>query len=394
MKDCSPVIGLVVLGGVCAAVWAVMTFGRGWFWRITPRLGPAEQPAAPGWQWPSVAAVVPARDEAELLPTTLASLLRQTYPGQLSVLLVDDHSEDGTGAVAASLKDAAGAAVGLRVLEAGDRPPGWTGKLWALQCGLREAADADFVLLTDADIQHPPDSLTRLVSQAQSGNYDVVSLMAKLRAVSPWERLLIPAFVYFFAMLYPFGWVNRPPVRHAAAAGGCMLVRRGVLDLAGGVGAVRQQVIDDVSLAQAMAGVGARLWLGHAAQVASIRPYRGFGELWGMVARSAFAQLRHSVLVLIGTVLGLLVVFVGPVGCLAAGLATGSGLVAGLGAAAWALMAVTYLPMQRYYGLGWWRAVTLPLAAVLYLAMTVDSARRHWLGVGVAWKGRHYGVLR
>lgn len=393
MPDSLPVIVFVVLVGVSAASWLVITLGRGWFWLTAPRLGRASG-AAPAGRWPSVAVVVPARDEADLLPATLPALLGQNYPGPVRVVLVDDHSEDGTGVLAESLADFARPGVTLEVRAADDRPPGWTGKLWALECGLRETAGAEFVLLTDADIRHPADSLIRLVSRAETGGYDVVSVMARLRAVSPWERLLVPAFVYFFALLYPFRWVNRPPARRAAAAGGCLLVRRRSLDAAGGVARVRQQVIDDVSLAQAMAGAGARLWLGYAEQVASIRASDRLAELWAMVARSAFAQLRYSAAALLATLLGLVLVFVVPVAGLTAGLAAGNGLVAGLGGGAWALMTITYLPMQRYYRLGWWRAVTLPLAAAMYLAMTVDSARRHWQGSGVAWKGRSYGVLR
>lgn len=401
------VMVLLALGSADAAVWLVMTLGRGWFWRTGPRL----RPVAALRRWPSVAVIVPARDEAEVLPATLPALLGQRYPGPVRVIVVDDHSGDGTAALARSLAggpgvsgdaagrraveasgSGAGAAIELQVVAAGNRPAGWTGKLWALQCGLGRAADADFVLFTDADICHAAGSLARLVSLAETGRYDAVSLMAKLRTGGPWERLLIPAFVYFFAMLYPFRWVNRRPVRHAAAAGGCILVRRSMLEATGGLAAVRQRVIDDVSFAQLLAAGGARLWLGHGEEVRSVRPYQGLGDLWAMVARSAFAQLRHSASALVGTVVGLSVVFVVPVVCLVAGVVASNATVAGLGGGAWALMALTYLPMQRYYRLGWWRAATLPVAAVLYLAMTVDSARRHWLGRGAAWKGRHYGA--
>lgn len=278
----------------------------------------------------------------------------------------------------------------VTVLRPPERPPGWVGKLWAVQHGVAAAGAADWVLLTDADVAHPPGSLRALVSAGEAARLDAVSLMARLRARSGWEQLLVPAFVYFFAMLYPFRWVDRPSPRHAAAAGGCLLVRRTALERAGGVEAVRDAVIDDVSLARALARAGGRLWLGFADDVVSVRPYDGLGGLWAMVARSAFTQLRHSTAALAGTVLGLSLVFLVPPVALATGLATGRWATAAGGGAAWALMAGTYLPMQRYYRLPAWRCLTLPVAAALYLGMTVDSARRHWTGRGASWKGRQY----
>lgn len=377
---------LTVVTCCSLAAWVVLAVGRGMFWLTRPRLPAAPPPAV----WPSVTVVVPARDEADVLPRTLPTLLAQRYPGPARVVLVDDHSSDGTGDLARALGGGGGGRPGLTVLRAPDRPDGWAGKLWAVSQGVAAAGGSDWLLLTDADIAHPPGSLAALVAAAEAAGVDQLSLMAKLRARSPWERLLVPAFVYFFAMLYPFGRVGRPPARRAAAAGGCVLVRSAALRAAGGVAAIRGAVIDDVSLAQAVARAGGRVWLGFADDVVSVRPYEGLGPLWHMVARSAFTQLRHSTLALVGTVIGLVLVFVAPPVGVALGLALGDPAAAATAGAAWVVMAATYLPMQRYYGLACWRAATLPVAATLYLAMTVDSARRHWTGRGAAWKGRSY----
>lgn len=382
-------LALTVLAAASLAAWVVLAVGRGMFWTTLPRLRPPT-PHTPPAAWPAVVVVVPARDEADVLPGSLPTVLAQEYPGPARVVLVDDQSTDGTGATAEALAARSGGTLPLTVLRAADRPPGWAGKLWALEQGLAEVRDEPWVLLTDADIAHPPGSLAALVAMAEAGGLDHVSLMARLRARSGWERLLVPAFVYFFAMLYPFRWVGRSPARHAAAAGGCVLTRTAALRAAGGVAAVRGAVIDDVALAQAVARAGGRVWLGFADDVASVRPYDSLASLWRMVARSAYTQLRCSPLALVGTVLGLALVFLVPPGVLAAGLATGATAAAAVAGAAWVVMALTYLPMQRYYGLGAWRAFTLPAAAVLYLGMTVDSARRHWTGQGAAWKGRQY----
>jgi hopene-associated glycosyltransferase HpnB len=269
------------------------------------------------------------------------------------------------------------------------------GKLWALHQGIERATASgppEWFLLTDADIEHPPDSLRRLVTAALAEQRDSVSLMARLRVVTRWERLIIPAFVYFFASLYPFKRVGRPG-RTAAAAGGCVLVRRTALEAAGGIAAVYDAVIDDVALARCLKRSGASIWLGLADDVRSVRPYPRLEDLWHMVARSAYTQLRRSLLLLIGTLIGLVLIYLGPLLALVLGLATGAGWMAAAGAVATAVMIATYVPMIRYYGLRWPWALTLPLAAAVYAAMTVDSARRHWRGRGVEWKGRQVGTL-
>ena len=356
---------------VAAWLWLALVWGR--FWRTDQRLPPRVRPDS----WPAVAVVVPARDEAAMLPRTLPTLLAQDYAGPLRVIVVDDGSVDATAMIAQSL--------GAEVVDAGDPPPGWTGKVNALHRGVQEVPDAEFVLFTDADIAHAPSSLTALVSR--SAGVDLLSQMARLRVDTVWERLIVPAFVYFFAMLYPFRWVNRPGSRTAAAAGGCSLVRRLTLERAGGLEAVRGAVIDDVAIARLIKRSGGRIWLGLGDFVDSVRPYPRLGDLWRMVARSAFSQLRYSAAVLIGTVLALAVVFVVPVAALA-----GGALAAILGGSAWLIMALTFVPMLRYYRQPAVLAVLLPFTAVLYTLMTLDSARRHWAGKGAAWKGRTYSL--
>ncbi|MEV4560279.1 glycosyltransferase [Kitasatospora sp. NPDC049285] len=370
---------------VSLAAWVWLAIGQGGFWRTDVRL---PRTGGEPERWPSVVAVVPARDEAEVLPESLPSLLAQEYPGPARVVLVDDHSADGTGGLAAAL--AGGGGLPLTVTTPPELPAGWTGKLWALRHGVALAGDAEWLLLTDADIAHRPGSLRALVAAGEANGLDLVSQMARLRVASGWERLIVPAFVYFFAQLYPFRWSNRPGARTAAAAGGCSLVRRTALERAGGVAAIRGAVIDDVSLARAVKRTGGRTWLGLAERVDSVRPYPGLAPLWRMVSRSAYAQLKHSPLLLAGTVLGLALVYLVPPVAAVAGLLTGSWGTAAAGLAAWALMAGTYLPMLRYYGQAPVAALALPFTALLYLLMTVDSAVQHWRGRGAAWKGRTY----
>ncbi|WP_225446944.1 glycosyltransferase [Streptacidiphilus sp. PB12-B1b] len=377
---------LVIIASLSLLSWLWLTFCQGWFWRTDVRL-----PSRSGAQGrPSVAVVVPARDEAEVLPLSLPSLLAQAYGGDARVILVDDGSSDGTGELAREL--AAGGGLPLTVTSPGEPPQGWTGKLWALRHGVELAGEVEYLLLTDADIAHGDRSLDELVAAAEAHGLDLVSQMARLRTETRWERLIVPAFVYFFAQLYPFRWSNRPGSRTAAAAGGCTLVRREALERAGGVAAIRGAVIDDVNLARLVKRGGGRTWLGLADRVDSVRPYPELAQLWRMVSRSAYAQLRHSVLLLAGTVLGLALVYLVPPVALAAGLATGDAPAAAVAGAAWALMALTYRPMLAYYGRPAAEALLLPFTAGLYLLMTVDSAVQHWRGRGAAWKGRTYGA--
>ncbi|MCF3107000.1 glycosyltransferase [Streptomyces roseoverticillatus] len=376
----------ITVGSLAAWLWLLL--GQGFFWRTDVRLPERRPPAA----WPPVAIVVPARDEAEVLPSSLPSLLAQDYPGKAEIFLVDDGSSDGTGELARALAAERGG-LPLTVASPGEPGPGWTGKLWAVRHGMalaRERTDATYLLLTDADIAHRPDSLRELVAAAESGGLDLVSQMARLRVATVWERLIVPAFVYFFAQLYPFRRINRPGARTTAAAGGCVLLRHDAAERAGVPDSIRQAVIDDVTLSRAVRRTGGRIWLGLADRVDSVRPYPGLGMLWRMVSRSAYAQLRHNPLLLAGTVAGLAVVYLAPPVAVVTGALTGEAVATAAGAAAWAIMAGTYVPMLRYYRQPLLLAPLLPFTALLYLLMTVDSAVQHYRGRGAAWKGRTY----
>jgi hopene-associated glycosyltransferase HpnB len=369
------------------AAWLWLLLGQGFFWRTDVRLPPRREPEA----WPSVCVVVPARDEAAVLPLSLPSLLAQDYPGRAEVFLVDDGSTDGTGELAHELARRHGG-LPLTVTSPGEPPAGWTGKLWAVGhgIGLARARGPEYLLLTDADIAHAPDSLRQLVAAAGTGGFDVVSQMARLRVESLWERLVVPAFVYFFAQLYPFRRIGRREGRTAAAAGGCVRLRTEAAERARIPDAIRHAVIDDVALARAVKGGGGHVWLGLAERVDSVRPYPRLHDLWRMVSRSAYAQLRHNPLVLVGTVAGLALVYLVPPVALVTGLAAGSTAAAAVGGLAWLVMTGTYVPMLRYYRQPLWLAPLLPFTAFFYLLMTVDSAVQHYRGRGAAWKGRTY----
>jgi hopene-associated glycosyltransferase HpnB len=382
---CQAVLMLIVLAAamLAGAGWMYLLAGHGMFWRTDQRLPAEPIPAA----WPAVVAVVPARDEAAILPQTLPTLLAQEYQGQLTVLLVDDESSDGTAAVAAGLGAARPGR--LRIIAGQPAPPGWAGKVWAMAQGVRAAGDAEFVLLTDADIAYAPGALSALVRAA--GDRALVSQMALLRTESAAERLLIPAFVYFFAQLFPFRRVNRRQARTAAAAGGCMLVRRSALGAAGGLGPIRDARIDDVALGALLKSGGGDCWLGFSTDVVSRREYSGLAEIWDMVARSAYTQLRYSPSALAGTVAGMLILYLLPVVAALAGLVL-SGWLAIAGFGAWLVMSVSYVPVLRLYQLSPARAVCLPAIGALYTAMTISSASRYYAGQGGEWKGRTIAV--
>ncbi|MFD0023956.1 glycosyltransferase [Streptomyces sp. NPDC058382] len=378
-------VAWIAVGSLAAWVWLLL--GQGFFWRTGQRLPERADPA----HWPSVAIIVPARDEADMLPVSLPSLLAQDYPGEAEIFLVDDGSRDGTGDLARALSVRHGG-LPVTVASPGEPEPGWTGKLWAVRHGiaLARAREPEYLLLTDADIAHEPDSLRELVAAAGPGGFDLVSQMARLRVESVWERLVVPAFVYFFSQLYPFRWVNRAGTRTAAAAGGCVLLRTEAAVRARVPESIRQAVIDDVALARAVQDSGGRIWLGLADRVDSVRPYPCLTDLWRMISRSAYAQLRHNPLLLLGTVLGLALVYLAPPVTLVAGLLAPNSAAAWTGGVAWIVMAVTYMPMLGYYRQSLWPAPLLPFTALLYLLMTVDSAVQHYRGRGAAWKGRTY----
>jgi hopene-associated glycosyltransferase HpnB len=370
----------IVLAGLSAAGWLYLLAGRGLFWlgRVRDDTVPAT-PAA----WPSVAVVIPARNEAAVIRDSVGSLLRQDYLGALTIIVVDDDSDDGTGALAKAVAEGSGRAV--TVVESRHLPAGWTGKLWAVSQGVAEAQkiEPDYLLLTDADIAHAPDTVAWLVAHAAENGYVLTSLMAKLRCESLPERSHVPAFIYFFEMLYPFAWVRRPQAATAAAAGGCVLLKTDALRAAGGIESIRNALIDDCSLAKRLKRVGP-IWLGLTNRVRSIRPYDTFADVRQMIARSAYAQLNFSVLMLIGCIAGLALTFLaGPLLAIFA-----HGLPRWIGLAVWVAMALSFVPTLRFYKLSPLWAIALPGIAALYALYTVDSAWRHWRKRGGQWKGR------
>jgi hopene-associated glycosyltransferase HpnB len=385
---------LLGLTGLSLLGWLYLLIGRKGFWRARPRIEEERDP--PPTIWPAVIAIMPARNEAEHVAAALRSLLDQEYQGRLVVLSVDDGSEDGTRAIAERLSNEAEGARRLEVIAARPLPAGWTGKLWAMAEGLAHARrtmpHAPYLLFTDADIAHAPDELARLVARAEADRLDLVSLMVRLRCESAWERLLIPPFVFFFGMLYPFAAVNDPERSTAAAAGGCMLVRRSALHRAGGLEAVRGALIDDLALARAIKHRpgGGRIWLGLTSRTRSLRPYVTLAQIWAMVVRTADTQLRHSLPLLAGALAAMALGYLLPPLAILSLPVHRDLTVAALGLLGWIAMSVAFRPTTRLYGLPRIWSATLPAAAALYMAMTVDSAIRHRRGVGGAWKGRQY----
>ena len=379
----------LALAALSLAVWIYLVAFRGRFWSCDQRLD-AAAPAQLS-SWPGVVAVVPARDEADVIERSIGSLLAQDYPGRFSVAVVDDGSSDGTGDAARRLGASHPNGARLSVLRGLPLPPGWAGKVWAVATGLDHAdkadPDAPYLWLTDADIGHAPGVLRALVARAEAGRFDLTSVMALLHCKSVWERLLIPAFVYFFQKLYPFPRVNDRADKLAGAAGGCMLVRRAALNAIGGIGKIRSAVIDDCALARELKRNGP-IWLGLSRDVRSTRPYDGLAGVWKMVARSAYDQLGYSPPMLAGAVAGMLIVYLAPP-LLALGQAWhGSALAASLGGAAWLLMAFSYIPTLRLYRQPPVLGLLLPVAGVLYDLMTLDSALAYYRGRGAYWKGR------
>ncbi len=395
----------VAVGAASFLAWLYLVLARGNYWRADVFLD-ANVPTADALaSWPRVAVIVPARNEAAVLPKTLPAVLAQDYPGELRVILVDDRSADNTGALAEEIASSHSSGRSLTVVQGTELPAGWAGKVWAMDQGVRAAAPwaPEYLWFTDADIAPGAHVLKALVSKAADSRSELVSLTAQLHCRGLWEQFLVPAFVYFFTKLFPFPWVNDTTNRTAAAAGGCLLVRSETLAARGGLHSIAGAIIDDCALARLIkrdGSVTSRIWLGLSRDVISIRAYDGPPEVWRMVARTAFAQLRYSAIMLAGTVLGMLVLYAVPMAATLGGavalLLTGNEgwywlLAAGLGA--WTLASASYLPMLRWYDAPTFFGLALPLAGLVYTLMTVDSARQHWLGRGGAWKGRTYGRL-
>lgn len=368
-------------------VWCVLVFARAGFWRVRK---PAPSPAPA--EWPTVVTVIPARNEADVIGRAVTGVLSQRYAGRLHLVVVDDHSTDGTADIARAAALSIGKGDALTVIGARDLPAGWSGKVWAQSEGLaaadKAAPEARYVWLTDADIWHGPNALAELVARAENEQRDLVSLMVRLRCDSAWERMIVPAFVFYFAKLYPFASIANPRSRVAGAAGGCMLARRSALARIGGFEAIRGELIDDCSLA-AKIKAGGSIRLDLADDSISLRPYDDWQSLWNMIARSAYTQLHYSPWMLIGATLGMILTYLAPpVLALAGGAGTWPAWLA------WLLMAISYRPMLREYRQPVWMAPLLPLTALFYLGATLDSARRYYLRRGGQWKGRSQAPVR
>ena len=380
---------LVLISGLlCLIVWIYLLTAHGSFWKVANLQVGMHPPAAIEG---TVAVVIPARDEAEVIGGTVRSLLGQTCAESLHIFVLDDHSSDGTAEAAREAARSCGRSGALEVISSSALPSGWTGKLWAVQQGIQHALKLHpkFLLLTDADIVHSPENIAQLVSIAEAGNYDLTSFMVKLHCESLAERLLIPPFVFFFFLLYPPDWIRDPNRKVAGAAGGCMLVRPSALERAGGIAAIRNQIIDDCALARAVKQSDGRVWLGMTADTCSTRRYGSLGEIERMIARTAFNQLHHSAWLLLGALVGLTVTYLLPFGLLA----SGDPELALVGAASWLLMSAAFLPMVRFYGLNPIWALTLPVSACFYMVATLHSALKFWSGRGGEWKGRAQDVV-
>jgi hopene-associated glycosyltransferase HpnB len=374
---------LFVLGTLCLLAWLYLLLFHGRFWQVSRLQADAtHHTRVPAKR---IAVVIPARNEAANIGRALRSLLGQSGADALHIYVVDDNSTDGTAdAARAAVSEVEGAK--LHIIPGRPLPPGWTGKLWAVQQGIDAAMELapELLLLTDADVEHAPDNLATLISIAEGQGCDLVSFMVKLHCRSFAEKLLIPAFVFFFFMLYPPLWIRSPKRRKAGAAGGCVLIRTRALALAGGIAAIRNEVIDDCALARAVKRSGGRVWLGLTATTNSFRPYDSFAEIERMIARTAFNQLGHSVLLLAGAIIGMVLLYLLPLALLF----TRDLRLIALGLTACTLMVATYVPVVRFYGLRITWALTLPFSAVFYMAATVDSAIKFWRGRGGEWKGR------
>ncbi|MGB5962665.1 MAG: glycosyltransferase [Coleofasciculaceae cyanobacterium] len=390
-------------------IWIILLCFRGQFWQADQKL---EASTTELETLPSVCVVIPARNEAELLPTTLRSLFHQDYKGTFSIILVDDHSTDDTAMVAQKIAEDLNKTEQLNLISAQPLPPSWTGKLWAIEEGIQYSKtltpQPDYFLLTDADIEHDPANLRQLITKAQQEDLDLVSLMVLLRCQSFWEKLLIPAFVFFFQKLYPFRWVNDPDNSTAAAAGGCILIHREALKRIGGISSICDDLIDDCALAKAVKysnidkGILSRLtspiiqdkkakiWLGLSSSNRSLRAYPSLSSIWKMVARTAFNQLNYSRSLLLVTFLGMTIIYIIPSFSVIFGLITENWLMTTTGLMAWILMAIAYYPTLRLYQSSPLLAFCLPAIAFFYTLMILDSAWRYWRGQGGAWKGRVY----
>ncbi len=385
----SPSCCALIAGSLCLLAWLYLLLGHGRFWRVQ-RLG-APKPPPVNINGP-IAVVIPARNEADVIGRAVGSLLRQSCADSLHIFVVDDHSTDGTAEAARQATTNRSQSNQLTIISGRSLPNGWSGKLWAVQQGIEQALvlHPQFLLLTDADIEHSPDNLAMLLALAESGDCDLASFMVKLHCRSFAEKLLIPAFVFFFFLLYPPEWIRDPRRQTAGAAGGCMLIRPAALERIGGIAAIRQEIIDDCALARTVKSTGGKVWLGVTRDTRSLRPYHSFGEIEHMIARTAFNQLRHSAWLLLGAIAGMTLLYLLPLELVA----SRAPLLIAIGGTSYLLMTVIYFPMIRFYNLNPLWALTLPLSALFYTAATIHSAVKFCSGRGGEWKGRAQDVAR
>jgi hopene-associated glycosyltransferase HpnB len=390
------ILTLLNIATLSLIVWVFLLLFWGQFWRANQRLEINNIDLA---SYPSVCAIIPARNEADVLPVSLKSLLNQYYSGQFSIILIDDQSTDKTGKVAQEIANYLNQSDRLNIISGQPLPIGWSGKLWAMEQGIQTAKNQelspDYFLFTDADIEHHSTNLKELVTKAEKEDLALTSLMVLLRCDSFWEKFLIPAFVFFFQKLYPFPWVNNPRNKMAAAAGGCILIRRDHLEEIGSIPSLREALIDDCTLAQKIKGLSnpdnpTAIWLGLTEKTKSLRPYDSLDTIWNMIARTAYTQLNYSPLLLLGTVLGMSLVYLAAPVILLLGFYLESNNLIIISSLTWFLMAIAYLPTLRLYKLSPLWSLSLPIIALFYNLMTIDSALRHWRGQGGGWKGRIY----
>ncbi len=391
----------LIIASLSLLTWAGLLLGRGKFWAMSEKIGTAGETTELD-PWPSIQVIIPARNEGTVLPRTLPSVLNQDYPGDLRVTLVDDHSEDNTGEIARSIARETDSETELEVTEPPETPAGWTGKVWALHRGFQkaEASRPQLIWLTDADILHSPETARKLTVKLIEEDLSLASVMADLQTDSFWEKLLIPNFVYYFSMIYPFSWVNDFEKETAAAAGGCVLVRRTALEEAGGFSEISRAVIDDCALAREINdSTEDGIWLGLSHLVKSLRSYGSLGEIWRTISRSAFSQLNYSVALLFGTVIGMFLLFLVPPASVGLGLfhligassvpqISLAGILTGVGGLTWLIAGGSLIPILRWYELTPAFSFLAPVGGFLYTLMTIDSGLRWWTGKGSRWKGR------
>ena len=387
---------LLIIATLSLIIWIFLLLFWGQFWQANQRLeiNNIDLP-----NYPTVCPIIPARNEADVLPISLKSLLSQDYSGQFSIILIDDQSTDKTGEIAQNIANHLNQSDRLNIISGKPLPVGWSGKLWAIEQGIQsvknQGLSPDYFLFTDADIEHHATNLKELVNKAEKENLALTSLMVLLRCDSFWEKFLIPAFVFFFQKLYPFPWVNNPRNKMAAAAGGCILIRRDRLEEIGSIPSLREALIDDCTLAQKIKGLStpdnpSKIWLGLTEKTKSLRPYDSLDTIWNMIARTAYTQLNYSLLLLLGTVLGMSLVYLAAPVILLLGFYLESRNLMIISSLTWLLMAIAYLPTLRLYKLSPLWSLSLPIIALFYNLMTIDSALRHWQGKGGGWKGRVY----